>query len=178
MLRKLQKLSDRFTDVLGYTAGVLVLLTLLNVFYDAMMRYFFHTGSIALQEMEWHMFSLLFLFGISYTLKEDGHVRVDLVYSRLGPRAKASINLLGTLFFLIPLSVLIIQGSLSFVEEAYELGEISGDPGGLTHRWLIKAMIPISFLFLLCTMVGFVIRNWRIYRGMDVPPDFGSKQIL
>ncbi|VFM99176.1 MAG: TRAP-type mannitol/chloroaromatic compound transport system, small permease component [Candidatus Kentron sp. G] len=178
MLRKLQKFSDRFTDVLGYTAGVLVLLTLLNVFYDAIMRYFFHTGSIALQEMEWHMFSLLFLFGISYALKEDGHVRVDLVYSRLSPRARASINLLGTFFFLIPLSVLIIQGSLPFVGDAYELGEKSGDPGGLTHRWLIKAMIPISFLVLLCTTAGFVIRNWRIYRGMDAPPDSSSKQIL
>nr|VFJ87409.1 MAG: TRAP-type mannitol/chloroaromatic compound transport system, small permease component [Candidatus Kentron sp. H]VFJ88985.1 MAG: TRAP-type mannitol/chloroaromatic compound transport system, small permease component [Candidatus Kentron sp. H]VFJ95722.1 MAG: TRAP-type mannitol/chloroaromatic compound transport system, small permease component [Candidatus Kentron sp. H] len=163
MLGALRKFSDRFTDVLGYAAGVLTLLVLLNVFYDATARYFFRTGSIALQEMEWHLFSLLFLFGIAYALKEDGHVRVDLIYSRLGPRAKASINLLGAFLFLIPLAVLIIHGSLPFVWEAYQVGEISGDPGGLTHRWLIKAAIPLSFLFLLLTTVGFVIRNLSVF---------------
>jgi len=169
MLLRLQKISDRFTDLLGYLAAALTILTLLNVFYDATMRYFFRTGSIALQEMEWHMFSLLFLFGIAYALKEEGHVRVDVIYARLAPRTKALINILGAFLFLIPLAVLIIHGSLPFVQEAYEVGEISGDPGGLTHRWLIKAMIPVSFLFLLFTTVGFVIRNLFIYRGIDVP---------
>lgn len=165
MLHTLRKLSDRFTDILGYVAGVLMLLTLLNVFYDATMRYFFRTGSIAMQEMEWHMFSLLFLFGIAYALKEEAHVRVDIIYTRLGPRARALINLLGAFLFLIPLTVLIIQGSIPFAMEAYEVGEISGDPGGLTHRWIIKAMIPVSFLFLLVSTVGFVIRNGLALRS-------------
>nr|VFJ56620.1 MAG: TRAP-type mannitol/chloroaromatic compound transport system, small permease component [Candidatus Kentron sp. DK] len=174
MLHALQIVSDRFTDRLGQVAALLMLLTLVNVFYDATGRYFFRTGSIALQEMEWHLFSLVFLFGIAYALKEEGHVRVDLLYSRLSPRARALINLLGAFLFLIPLAVLIIRGSIPFVVEAYRVGEISGDPGGLTHRWLIKAMIPVSFVFLLVSTAGFVIRNWLVWRAP--PPDAPARE--
>lgn len=167
MLLKLERWSNRITDLLGYFCAGLMLLTMVNVFYDAIMRYFFRTGSIALQEMEWHMFSVLFLFGIAYTLKEDGHVRVDLIYDRLGPKAKALINIAGTFFFLIPLALLILTGSLEFVEEAFRTQEISGDPGGLTHRYLIKAMIPLAFAFLIISAVGFVIRNINVFRGIE-----------
>ncbi|MBF0381970.1 MAG: TRAP transporter small permease subunit [Magnetococcales bacterium] len=165
MLLKIEKWIDSFSDVIGYITAGLMFLTMINVFYDAIMRYFFNTGSIALQETEWHMFSIVFLLGISYTLKEDSHVRVDLVYDRLSQKARGAINILGTLFFLIPLAVLIIYGSLPFVEEAYITNEISGDPGGLTHRWLIKGVIPLAFVSLLITALGFVLRNYRVFRG-------------
>jgi TRAP-type mannitol/chloroaromatic compound transport system permease small subunit len=169
MLLTIEKWINRFTDIIGGIATVLMLLMLLNVFYDAIMRYFFDTGSIAMQEMEWHLFSVVFLFGIAYGLKEDGHVRVDILYDRLSPRTQAVINIAGTLLMLIPLSVLIIEGSIWFVHEAYQVGEISGDPGGLTHRWLIKAVIPTSFVFLIISSIGFMIRNLNIYRGIESP---------
>ncbi len=169
MLLKLEKGIDRFTDLVGAIATLAMVLMLVNVFYDAIMRYFFRSGSIALQEMEWHLFSVLFMFGIAYALKEDGHVRVDILYDRLSPRAKGIINIAGTLLFLIPLSVLIIEGSVWFVHEAFVTGEISGDPGGLTHRWLIKAVIPTSFVFLIVSSFGFMIRNYNICRGIEAP---------
>jgi len=169
MLLTIEKWINRFTDVIGGIATVLMFLMLLNVFYDAIMRYFFDTGSIAMQEMEWHLFSVVFLFGIAYGLKEDGHVRVDILYDRLSPRSQAVINIAGTLLMLIPLSVLIVEGSIWFVHEAYQVGEISGDPGGLTHRWLIKAVIPTSFVFLIISSIGFMIRNLNIYRGIESP---------
>jgi len=167
MLLKLEKTFDRFSNLMGWIAGALNLLMLVNVFYDAITRYLFKTGSIALQELEWHLFAMVFLFGMAYCLKEDGHVRVDLLYDHFPPRWKAVVNIAGTLLLLLPLSVLIIEGSLWFVKEAYTIGEISGDPGGLPHRWLIKAVIPASFVFLIVSAAGFIVRNINVFRGQE-----------
>jgi TRAP-type mannitol/chloroaromatic compound transport system permease small subunit len=177
MLLRLEILFDRFSDVMGWIAGVLNLLMLINVFYDAIMRYFFSTGSIALQEMEWHLFSMVFLFGIAYGLKEDGHVRVDVLYDRFSARNKALVNIAGTVLFLLPLSVLIIEGSVWYVQEAYTSGEISGDPGGLRYRWLIKLVIPASFVFLVVSATGFIIHNFNIILGV-VAPQERQKELL
>jgi TRAP-type mannitol/chloroaromatic compound transport system permease small subunit len=171
MLLRLEKIFDRFSDLMGWIAGALNLLMLLNVFYDAIMRYFFSRGSIALQEMEWHLFAMVFLFGIAYALKEDGHVRVDVIYDRLSPRRQAIINIGGTLLLLLPLSVLIVEGSVWYVNEAYSSGEVSGDPGGLPYRWLIKFLIPASFVFLIVSAIGFVIRNINVLLGLKEPPE-------
>lgn len=167
MLLRLEKIIDKFSNAIGYIATALMFLMLINVFYDAIIRYFFKSGSIAMQEMEWHLFSVVFMFGIAYALKEDGHVRVDIIYDRLSPRTKAVINIAGTLLLLLPLSLLIIHGSTWFVHEAYSLNEISGDPGGLHYRWMIKAVIPISFIFLIISAAGFVLRNINIYLGIE-----------
>jgi len=171
MLLRLEQFFDRFSDLMGWTAGILNLAMLLNVFYDAIMRYFFSSGSIALQEMEWHLFAMVFLFGIAYGLKEDGHVRVDVFYDRFSPRWKAIVNIGGTVLFLLPLSVLIVEGSVWYVQEAYNSGEVSGDPGGLPYRWLIKLVIRDSFVFLIVSATGFVIRNINILLGLAEPPE-------
>jgi len=170
MLLKLENFFDRFSNLMGWIAGFLNLVMLCNVFYDSIMRYFFNRGSIALQEMEWHLFAIVFLFGIAYALKEDGHVRVDILYDRFTPRWKAIINIGGTFLLLLPLSLLVIEGSIWYVTEAYTSGEISGDPGGLTQRWLIKLVIPASFVFLIVSATGFVIHNINIFRGLEAPP--------
>lgn len=169
MLFKIERGINRFIDYVGYLAAALMLLMLLNVFYDAIMRYFFRTGSIAMQEMEWHIFAAVFLFGIAYALKEEGHVRVDVLYDGFNPKFKAIVNIVGTFIFLIPLALLILHGTIEFVHEAYVTGEISGDPGGLTHRYLIKAVIPTAFIFLIISSVGFVLRNLRLLRGQELP---------
>ena len=171
MLLKLERIFDRFSDVMGWVAGALNLLMLVNVFYDSIMRYFFSTGSIALQEMEWHLFAMVFLFGIAYALKEDGHVRVDVFYDRFPPRWKAIVNIAGAVLMLLPLSVLIVEGSVWYVQEAISTGEVSGDPGGLPYRWLIKLVIPASFVFLIVSATGFVIRNINIFLGVAEPPE-------
>ena len=170
MLLKLENLFDRFSNLMGWIAGFLNLVMLFNVFYDSIMRYFFNSGSIALQEMEWHLFSVVFLFGMAYTLKEDGHVRVDILYDYFSPRWNAIVNIGGAMLFLIPLSLLIIEGSFWYVHEAFASGEISGDPGGLSYRWLIKAVIPASFVFLVVSAIGFVLHNINIFRGIEAPP--------
>jgi TRAP-type mannitol/chloroaromatic compound transport system permease small subunit len=164
MLDRLDRLYCRLSDGLGWITAILLVLMTLNVFLDVVLRYVFNTGSIALQEMEWHLFAVMFLLGISYGLKEDSHVRVDVIYDQLSPRKKAVINLVGTFFFLIPFSLLIAFGSMNFVAEAYESGEVSGDPGGLPYRWIIKAAIPFSFFVLALSSLGFIVQNLRRFR--------------
>jgi len=167
MLLATERFIDKLCDIIGYITGFLLIVMMVNVFYDAIMRYFFRSGSIALQEIEWHLFSLVFLFGIAYALKDDGHVRVDLIYDRLSAKARGWINIGGTLLFLLPLCYVIVTGSIGFVKEAYDMGEISGDPGGLTHRYLIKAVIPASFLFVTIAAIGFLVRNINVVRGVE-----------
>ena len=163
---KLEKGFDKFADIIGYITAITMVLMILNVFYDVVMRYFFRAGSIGMQEMEWHLFSVIILLGISYTLKEDGHVRVDLIYDTLKDKKKAIINMVGVLLFILPISLLIGIGSIDYVVEAFQSGEQSGDPGGLTHRWIVKSLIPLSFFLLIITSVGFFIRNLNVYRGL------------
>lgn len=168
MLLKLEKIFDSFADWIGNVCGVLMLLMVLNVFYDVIMRYFFKTSSIAFQELEWHIFSAMFLLGVSYALKNEGHVRVDIIYDNLPVKKKSIINIVGTAFFLIPFSLLIASGSMPFVMEAYHTHEISGDPGGLHYRWIIKSLVPISFVLLIITSVGYIIKNINNYRAADL----------
>jgi TRAP-type mannitol/chloroaromatic compound transport system permease small subunit len=169
MLLKIENFFNKVADFIGHLTAVLMVLMMLNVFYDVIMRYFFNTGSIAMQEMEWHLFSLVILLGVSYSLKEDGHVRVDVIYDRLHVKKKAIINIVGAFVFLIPFSIFIGTGSFDFVMEAYTSHEISGDPGGLTHRWIIKAFIPASFYLLVFTSIGFIVKNINLYRGAHNP---------
>jgi len=98
-------------------------------------------------------------------------VRVDVLYDGFSPRWKAIVNIAGTVLLLLPLSVLIIEGSVWYVQEAYSSGEVSGDPGGLPYRWLIKLVIPVSFVFLIVSAVGFIIRNINIMLGLEEPPE-------
>jgi TRAP-type mannitol/chloroaromatic compound transport system permease small subunit len=102
---------------------------------------------------------------VGVALKDDGHVRVDFLYEKYSLKSKALVNIFGTVFFLLPLTLLVTFGSIDFVVDAFKLGEISGDPGGLTHRWIIKSMIPTAMIFLIFSAVGFVIKNINLYRG-------------
>jgi len=165
MLVKLETIIESVVNVVGKFTSFLLLLMIFNVFYDVVMRYFFHNSSVGMQEMEWHLFSVIILFGVSVALKDEGHVRVDFLYEKFSVRKKAMINILGTVFFLLPLALLVASGSVSFVMDAYATGEISEDPGGLTHRWIIKFMIPLSFVFLIFSSIGYIVKNINIYRG-------------
>lgn len=139
----------------------LSLLLVLLVSYDVTMRYLFQAGSVALQELEWHLFALIFLLGAGYTLKHDEHVRVDLFYRArwMNEQRRGWVDLLGTLFFLLPFCLMVIYSAWPFVENSYNLGEHSPDPGGLPYRYLIKMMIPLCFVLLAIQGVAVVIRS-------------------
>ena len=169
MLLKLEKITDKIIDFVGYLTGVLLILMILNVAYDVGMRYIFHNSSIAMQEVEWHLFAIVILFGTGYALRHNAHVRVDFLYDRFSPKKKAWVNALGTIFFLLPLALLVIYGSYEYVMDSYTTNEISEDPGGLKYRWLIKAMIPLSFIFLIFSAFNFFLHNLNVIRGIEEP---------
>lgn len=154
MKQKLLNLAQRidtFTEFTGKCVSWLVVVLVLIVGYDVFMRYVFEAGSISIQELEWHLFSIIFLLGAGYTLKHDDHVRLDVFYrSRfLNERRRALIDVFGSLVILAPFCLLIIISSWPFVELAFVHNEASPDPGGLPARGLIKAAIPAGFSLLL-----------------------------
>jgi TRAP-type mannitol/chloroaromatic compound transport system permease small subunit len=164
---RIASVIEAISEWSGRIVAWLVLVLVLITAWDVSMRYLFQSGSIRLQELQWHLFALMFLLGAAYTLKHDGHVRVDVLLRnpRIGPRGRALVDLLGTIFFLIPFCVLVIKGSLPFVENSWRFDEASPDPGGLPHRYLLKAAIPIGFALLLLQGIALIVRSAQILRG-------------
>lgn len=165
-LLKLEQLINAFSDLLGKIAGALLIALLLNVFYDVVMRYVFNDVSIGMQEMEWHLYATIFLLGVSYALRHDGHVRVDLIYERLSNKKQGWIDLIGTLTFLLPFTILVFYYGLGFVAESWDMSEQSGDPGGLPFRWAIKSMIPIAFVSMAISGIGLMLNSINRIRGL------------
>jgi TRAP-type mannitol/chloroaromatic compound transport system permease small subunit len=138
--------------------------------FNALVRYLDRFTGLGISsntyiELQWYLFSLVFLLGAAYALKHNAHVRVDVVYSRLSRKAKAWINLLGTVLFLIPFCVLILWTSWGSVSNAWAVREMSPDPGGLP-RYPIKAAIPLGFALLLVQGVSVLIKQVAILRGV------------
>jgi len=155
----IERLFNRMSDFLGKLASLLFILLVANVVYDVIMRYAFNDVSIAFQELEWHLFSAVFMLGIPYALKAGGHVRVDIFYERLSNKAQAVIDLLGSLILLLPFCLLVAYFGIDYAKESFDLGEMSGDPGGLPHRWIIKSLISVAFFFMAMSGIGMVLHS-------------------
>ena len=140
---------DRISKYAGYLAAILVVILSLLVAYDAGMRYLFSEGSIALQEIEWHLFDVIFLLGLSYALKHDKHVRVDIFFERYSHDTKAIVQIIAMLLLVIPFSFIFLSDALDMTYQSFLQHEVSPDPGGLTARWMIKAMLVFSFALLI-----------------------------
>lgn len=145
------------------TAFILALLVLLVV-YDATARYLFSEGSTALQELEWHFFDAVILLSISYTLRNNAHVRVDIFYDKFSQKTKAFINIIAGLFFILPLSFLIVYIGVGFVEMSYIQHEASSDPGGLKYRWIVKSLMPLAFVLLSLQTFKELAKDFKAWR--------------
>jgi len=160
---------DRMNAWVGWVVAWVTLELVLVVFTDVVMRYVFRTSFVFTQELEWHLFAFIFLIGGGYTLLHDGHVRVDIIYQKLGFKARAWVNLLGVLLLLIPGCLLIIITSWSFVYTSWAILEGSPDPGGTPLRFLLKACIPAGFLLLLLQGVSLGIHSALQIAGLESP---------
>ncbi|MBK31024.1 MAG: C4-dicarboxylate ABC transporter permease [Legionellales bacterium] len=169
ILLKIISIIDAFTECTGKFISIFVIILVLLVGYDVSMRYLFNSGSIAIQELEWHLFSIILLLGSAYTLKHDEHVRLDIFYSSklINDKVRIWFDVLGTLLILLPFCLLIIISAWPFVTQAYIHNEISPDPGGLPARWLIKAVIPLGFFFLLIQGIAEVLKKLLIALDKD-----------
>ncbi len=152
---------DRVSKYAGLLAAVLVVVLALLVTYDAMMRYLFSAGSIALQELEWHLYDVIFLLGISYALKHDKHVRVDIFYEKYSKQTQALIQIFSMLFLVIPFSLLLMSNAWDMTMQSFFQHEISSDPGGLTQRYLIKGMIVIAFGLLILQALSEALKAYH-----------------
>ncbi|WP_135257367.1 TRAP transporter small permease subunit [Thermus caldilimi] len=142
---------SRFIDALNERVGTLVVWLVLAVTLlsaaNALMRYIFRYSSNAYLEAQWYLFSLIFLWGAGWTLKHNGHVRVDVLYARFSPRTRLWIDFLGTLLFLLPMVVLTLWLAWPIVAESVRIREWSPDAGGLP-RWPIKVALLVGFVLL------------------------------
>ncbi|KXJ53750.1 TRAP transporter small permease subunit [Neptuniibacter pectenicola] len=175
-LLRLEQVINSFSELMGKISAVLFVLMLFNVFIDVVMRYVFNDVSIGMQEMEWHLYAAVFLLGVPYTLKTGGHVRVDIIYDGLSAKTKSIIDMLGCLILLFPFCALVGWYGVDFAREAFELGETSGDPGGLPYRWLIKSVIPFAFFAILISGVGLFLKSLNVYLGNSQADDYQPPQ--
>jgi len=178
------ELVRRLISAMGAIASALLILLVILMCYNVIARYAFSASSIGLEELGWHTYAVIFLLGIPYALQSGSHVRVDLLFEKMSLRNKLLVDLVGTALFLIPTCLVIIYTGWQFTSAAYHLGtqpdsvsqffnqllstgigERSQDPGGLLNRWIIKAVIPLSFLFLLLAATASLLEKWMEFRA-------------
>jgi TRAP-type mannitol/chloroaromatic compound transport system permease small subunit len=168
ILKKYIETVDSLNERIGKGIAWLTLILVLVVCFDVISRYVFKSSSVGVQELEWHIFAVIFLMGAAYTLKHDKHVRVDIIFSRLTEKKQAVVNIIGTVLFLIPFSVLIIFSSFDFVWNSFTIGESSPDPGGLPARFILKAVLPLSFIFILFQGTALLFKSILILKNNPV----------
>ena len=171
---KLKRWIDRLNRAVGRGASWLVLLMVLVGAGNAVARYLgrfigMNLSSNAYLEAQWYLFSLVFLLGAAYTLQRDDHVRVDVLYSRLSGRARAWIDAVGTVVFLIPFCIFCLWVSWPSIRNSWHVLEGSPDPGGLP-RYPIKTVILVAFVLLILQGVSILIDRIRTLRGGDPAP--------
>jgi TRAP-type mannitol/chloroaromatic compound transport system permease small subunit len=167
MMRPFLALSaaiDQINEKVGYVCNVLVLLACLVSAVNAMIRYAFSISSNGWLELQWYMFALIVMFGSSYTFRRNEHVRVELMYLYLSERGQLWLDLIGTLFFLIPTCLLLAYLSWPFFMQSYSVAEYSPNAGGLL-RWPIKFVIPAGFVMLALQGLSEVIKRAAALRG-------------
>ncbi len=166
-LLRLADALEAVTDRIGRAAAWVTLLLVLLVTFNVASRYLFSWGTVWLQELEWHLLPVIALFGITYTLRHGGHVRVDMLYERMGPRAQHLVDLISALV-LIAVAVLMIRFSQNYIGQSWRVGEMSPDPGGLPARYALKALIPIGFAVLMIQALAMALRHGvLLFRGDD-----------
>ena len=156
---------DSLNEKIGIGVAWLTSILVLVVCFDVFTRYLLKSSSVAVQELEWHIFSVIFLVASAYSLRHNKHVRVDVLYMNFTPRTKSLVNFLGSLLFLAPFCLVAIWSSQNFVMNSFNIGEISPDPGGLPFRYILKSMIPIGFILVFLQGISMACRSWLEFRN-------------
>ena len=160
----LARLIDALTERIGRAAIWLVLAATLISAGNALARYLIGESSNAWLEIQWYLFGAMFLLAAGYTLKHNGHVRIDIFYNRLGSRGQAWIDLAGGLLFLLPMALLLAWLSWPMFYEAWQMQEHSPDAGGLL-RWPVKLLLPLGFALLALQGVAEAIKRIGVLSG-------------
>jgi TRAP-type mannitol/chloroaromatic compound transport system permease small subunit len=170
LLLKLSQLIDWLNERVGKGAFWLVLIMTLISAGNASYRFVFNDSSNGLLEIQWYLFAAVFLLCSPYTLQKNEHVRIDVLSGKLSPRGLAVIDIIGTLFFLLPMVVVVLWLSLPLVAESYKINEHSANAGGLI-RWPVKILLPIGFALLALQGVSELIKRIAFLAGMIDDPN-------
>ena len=166
-IKTITRWIDNMNEWVGSGVAWVTLGLVLVVFVDVVMRYLFNKSYVFTQELEWHLFGFIFLMGAGYTLLHDGHVRVDIIYQRLGLKGRAWTNLLGVILFLIPGCIMVITTSWQFAANSFSMMEGSPDPGGIPFRFIIKGCIPLGFTLLLLQGFSLGLHSFMQILGVE-----------
>jgi TRAP-type mannitol/chloroaromatic compound transport system permease small subunit len=165
LLLRLSRAIDILNEKIAAVAEWLVLSACLVSAGNAVMRYGFNLSSNAWLEIQWYLFAGIVMLGAAYTLRINGHVRVDVLYSQYSERVRLWVDLLGGILFLLPMGIVIGWLSWPLFRDAYTIGEVSSNAGGLL-RWPVKLLIPLGFLLLSLQGVSEIIKRAAALRGI------------
>ncbi len=174
LLLKLSQLIDWLNERVGKGAFWLVLIMTVISAGNASIRFVFDTSSNGLLEIQWYLFAAIFLLCAPYTLQKNEHVRIDVLSGKLSPRGLAVIDIIGTLFFLLPMVVAVLWLSLPLVSESYRIQEMSANAGGLI-RWPVKILLPIGFTLLALQGLSELIKRIAFLAGRIEDPNSKPK---
>nr|CRH04403.1 Putative C4-dicarboxylate transporter family protein, DctQ subunit [Candidatus Magnetococcus massalia] len=155
-------LADRLDSLIrhiGHGVAWLNGLLVLVIITQVVLRYGFNSGLVPLEELQWHIYATAMMFGISYAVVSDSHIRVDVLHNLYSDRAKRIIEIIGILLFLLPFAWVVFHHSLDFVYDSWRVSETSDAPTGLPYRWAIKSVISISFGLLLLAAFSRLVRD-------------------
>ncbi len=181
MARRFIDLVDRLNERVGSLVSWLLLAMVLVGAFNAIVRYLgrftgWNLSSNAYLEAQWYLFSCSFLLAGAYALKRNSHVRVDVLYARMSPRTQLWIDLLGSLFFLIPFSVFALAVSWGTIRNSWAVREVSSDPGGLP-RYPIKSVILVAFALLLLQGLAEVLRRIVALRDRETLESSSAEEV-
>ena len=165
------RLVDPILNRIGNAVSWVWVVLLVVIVCNVVLRYALSQGRIEFEEIQWHLYSVGFMLGLSYALQHDAHVRVDVLYERFQPTTRAWIDLYGIVLFLLPFIALMLIWSVPFVADSFATGEISSSPGGLPYRWAIKSVLVLGFALLGVAAFSRLTRLWKYLflapRGAD-----------
>lgn len=168
-LLKLARMIDAINERIGKIIVWLVLVSVLISAGNAVMRKAFDISSNAFLEIQWYLFSAIFLLGASWTLLRNEHIRIDVLSSHLSSRAQNWIDVFGIVFFLLPMAVIIMWLSWPVFTLAYTSGEMSSNPGGLI-RWPVRLLVPVGFFLLVLQGLSELIKRIAYLLGLIPNP--------
>ena len=164
-LVRLTGILDSFTEITGRTLAWLNIAMVLLTFTVVVMRYVFDQASIFMQETVIYTHATVFLLASAYTLKHNEHVRVDILYQRLSGKGKALVDLLGTLFLLLPVVIFILVTSWDYVMRSWRILETSPETSGIPAVFLLKTLIPVMCVLMIVQGIAEVLRNVAVMSG-------------
>ncbi|MCL7743571.1 TRAP transporter small permease subunit [Guyparkeria hydrothermalis] len=156
---ELARSLDRGVGLIGRLSAWLTLGLVLLVAGNVLFRYVFHVSSVGLQELEWHLLALIAMLGSVYTLQQDEHVRVDVLWQRYPPRLRRAFGSVIAAAIIVPMALWLGWLSVDYVTKSFHMGEGSPDPGGLSHRFLVKAVIPVGFVLIAIQGLAMALRD-------------------